>query len=254
MAADALDRSGVRQALDGIDTAYYLIHSLGTGASFEQPDRQSARMFADAARDAGVDGWLTSAGSPRARPGSCRRTCAREARSVRSCSAAGCRPPRFRRGDPGQRVGVVRDAALPDRTAAHDGDAEVGGTRIQPIAVRDVLRYLVGAAALPAEVNRRFDIGGPDILTYPQMMRRYATMAGLPPRILLRVPVLTFSFSTHWVGLVTPVPRGLAKPLVESLRNEVWRPSTIRRVFPDPPGGLLPGSGGQAGPPAHPRR
>ena len=79
--------------------------------------------------------------------------------------------------------------------------------------VRDVLRYLVGCARLPADVHRSFDIGGPDVMTYEQMMQRYAQVAGLPRRRILRVPVLTPSLSSHWVGLVTPVPASIARPL-----------------------------------------
>ncbi len=242
MAADALDRSGVRQALDGIDVAYYLIHSLGTGSSFEQRDRDSARIFADAARDAGVKrvvylGGITSGRhgqlSPHLRSrgevgnillGSGVPTAALQAAVIIGSGSASFEMLRY----------------LTERLPAMVTPMWVD-TRIQPIAVRDVLRYLVGAAALPAEVNRRFDIGGPDILTYAEMMRRYAAMAGLPPRILIRIPVLTPRLSSHWVGLVTPVPSGLAKPLVESLRNEVVASEhDIAAYIPDPPGGLLP--------------
>jgi hypothetical protein len=113
-------------------------------------------------------------------------------------------------------------------------------TQIQPIAIRDVLHYLVGAADLPDDVNRPFDIGGPDVLTYAEMMHRYAAVAGLSPRRMLRVPVLSPSLSSHWVGFVTPVPGGLARPLVESLRNTVvCREHDIARYVPDPPGGLV---------------
>ena len=113
-------------------------------------------------------------------------------------------------------------------------------TRIQPIAVRDVLRYLVGSATLPADVSRRFDIGGPDVLSYVEMMRRYADVAGLKPRAIVKVPVLTPRLSSLWVGLVTPVPANLARPLVESLRNEVvCAEHDITGYIPDPPGGLL---------------
>ena len=70
-------------------------------------------------------------------------------------------------------------------------------------------------------VSRAFDIGGPEILTYEQMMQRYAAVAGLPRRIVVKTPFLTPSLSSHWVGLVTPVPGSIARPLVESLRNEV---------------------------------
>jgi uncharacterized protein YbjT (DUF2867 family) len=87
-----------------------------------------------------------------------------------------------------------------------------------------VLRYLVGSAALPPDVNRPFDIGGPDILTYAEMMRRYSGVAGLRSRVLIPVLLLTPRLSSLWVGLVTPVPAGLARPLVESLRNEAASP------------------------------
>jgi hypothetical protein len=113
-------------------------------------------------------------------------------------------------------------------------------SRIQPIAIRDVLRYLVGCASLPAEVNRSFDIGGPDVLTYADMMRRYAVIAGLPRRIIVPVPLLTPRLSSLWVGLVTPVPSSLARPLVESLRHEVvCKEHDIADYVPDPPGGLI---------------
>ncbi|WP_412747053.1 SDR family oxidoreductase [Krasilnikovia sp. MM14-A1004] len=92
--------------------------------------------------------------------------------------------------------------------------------RVQPIAVRDVLRYLVAAAELPAEVNRGFDIGGADVLTYAAMMRRYARVAGLHRRIIVPVRVLTPALSAYWVGLVTPVPNAIARPLVASLIHE----------------------------------
>ena len=113
-------------------------------------------------------------------------------------------------------------------------------TQIQPIAIRDVLRYLVGSADMPADVNRGFDIGGPDVLTYADMMQRYAKAAGLPRRRMLKVPVLSPTLSSHWVGLITPVPGSLARPLVESLRNTVvCREHDIARYVPDPSAGLI---------------
>jgi hypothetical protein len=113
-------------------------------------------------------------------------------------------------------------------------------SRIQPIAVRDVLRYLVGCATLPADVHRSFDIGGPDRMSYAEMMQRYARVAGLPRRRIVPVPLFTPSLSSHWVGIVTPVPAGIARPLVESLRNTVvCREHDIAHHLPDPPGGLL---------------
>jgi hypothetical protein len=110
-------------------------------------------------------------------------------------------------------------------------------TRIQPVAVRDVLRALAGSARMPGEVNRAFDIGGPDILTYRDMMNRYASIAGLPRRVIIPVPVLTPNLSSLWVGLVTPVPPGIARPLTESLRHEVvCHEHDIERYVPAPSG------------------
>ena len=103
-----------------------------------------------------------------------------------------------------------------------------------------MLHYLAGSATLPPGVSRRFDIGGPDVLTYAEMMRRYAEVAGLTPRAIVKVPVLTPGLSSLWVGLVTPVPASLARPLVESLRNEVvCSEHDIAEYIPDPPEGLL---------------
>jgi hypothetical protein len=113
--------------------------------------------------------------------------------------------------------------------------------RIQPIAVRDVLRYLVGAAALDPKINDVFDIGGPEIFSYKEMMQQYAEAAGLRRRIIIPVPVLTPRLSSGWVGLVTPVPYTLAKRLVASLKNEVVAADDrIRNLIADPIDGLTP--------------
>ena len=235
-------RRGGAAGAAGVDVAYYLIHSLGTGASFEQRDRDAARLFGQAAADAGVRRIVYLGGIVSGPPGEL--------------------SPHLRsRGEVGDillRSGVPT-AALQAAVILGSGSASFEmlrylterlpvmvtpkwvETRIQPISVRDVLRYLVGCAALPPEVNRRFDIGGPDVLTYADMMRRYAAVAGLPPRVLVPVPLLTPRLSSLWVGLVTPVPAGLAMPLVESLRNEVvCAEHDIARYVPDPPDGLMP--------------
>lgn len=94
-------------------------------------------------------------------------------------------------------------------------------TRCQPIAIGDVVRYLVGVLDVEETVGRVLEIGGPDVLTYREMMAVYAEEAGLRKRIVIPVPVLTPRLSSHWVGLVTPLPRSLARPLVNSLVNEV---------------------------------
>ncbi len=94
-------------------------------------------------------------------------------------------------------------------------------TRSQPIAISDVLDYLVKVIGAPAPLAGVFDIGGPDVVSYAQMMELYAQEAGLTKRRLIPVPFLTPRLSSHWVGLVTPVPASLARPLVDSLVNEV---------------------------------
>ena len=255
--ADAMDPAAVRRALEGVGVAYYLIHALGTGSSFEERDRDSARIFAGAARDAGVARIVYLGGmisgqhgplSPHLRSrgevgdillGSGVPTAALQAAVIIGSGSASFEMLRY----------------LTERLPAMVTPTWVD-TRIQPIAVRDVLRYLVGAAALPADVNRRFDVAGPDIVTYADMMRRYAAVAGLTPRVLVRVPVLTPRLSAHWVGLVTPVPSGLAKPLIESLRNEVVASEhDIAAYIPDSAGRpAAPGPGHRPGPAAHPRR
>jgi hypothetical protein len=108
--------------------------------------------------------------------------------------------------------------------------------RIQPIAIRDVLRYLVASAVMfPLEVNRAFDIGGPDVVTYAEMMQRYARAAGLRRRRLIPVRVLSPALSAHWVGLVTPVPNAIARPLVASLMYEaICHEHDIAQYIPDP--------------------
>ena len=233
--ADAMDESAVRRALEGVDVAYYLIHSLGTGASFEQRDRAAAGIFAAAAKAAGVQRIVYLGG-------------------IISGQAGDLSPHLRSRAEVGDILlaSGVPTAALQAAVIIGSGSAPFEmlrylterlpamvtpkwvDTRIQPIAVRDVLRYLAGSAALPADVSRRFDIGGPDVLTYAQMMRRYAEVARLTPRIIVPVPLLTPRLSSLWVGLVTPVPASLAMPLVESLRNEVvCSEHDIARYIPD---------------------
>ena len=240
--ADIFDPAAVRVALAGVDVAYYLIHSLGSAGEFEERDRVAARTFAAAATAAGVRrivylGGIVHRGDAQLSP------------HLRS------------RGEVGD---ILLSSGIPTmvlQAAVIIGSGSVSfemlrylterlpvmttprwvRTLIQPIAVTDVLRYLVASAEVPDEVSRRFDIGGPDILTYAGMMRRYAAVAGLRQRIIIPVPMLSPRLSSLWVGLVTPVPSGVARPLVESLRNEVvCAEHDIERYIPDPLDGLLP--------------
>ena len=113
--------------------------------------------------------------------------------------------------------------------------------RIQPIAVRDVLHYLLAAARVELPASISVDIGGPDILRYGQMMNGYAVEAGLPQRGIAAIPVLTPRLASLWVGLVTPVPRQIARPLVESLQHPcVMADHAIDDLIPRPAGGLTP--------------
>ncbi|MFF4926909.1 SDR family oxidoreductase [Kitasatospora sp. NPDC001261] len=229
-------------ALDGVDAAYYLVHSLGTGPSFETTDREAARAFGAAAAAAGVTrivylGGLVPTAVPEADLSPHLRSRAEVGRILRS---SGVPTAELRAaviiGSGSASFEMLR--YLTERLPAMVTPRWVS-TRIQPIAVRDVLGYLAAAADLPPEVNHTFDIGGPDVLDYRQMMRRYARAAGLRRRLIVPVPVLTPRLSSHWVGLVTPVPNSIARPLVESLRHEVvCGEHDIAEWIPDPPNGL----------------
>jgi uncharacterized protein YbjT (DUF2867 family) len=238
--ADATDATAVRAALEGVDVAYYLVHSIGGPAEFEARDRLAATTFADAAAAAGVRrivylGGLIPQGeelSPHLR--------SRE--EVGRILLASTVPTAVLQaaviiGSGSASFEMLRHLTerLPVMVVPKWVD-----TRIQPIAIRDVLRYLVASADLPPEIDRAFDIGGPTVLTYAEMMHRYSSVAGLSRRRMLRVPVLSPRLSSLWVGLVTPVPGGLARPLIESLRNTVvCREHDIRRYIPDPSDGLI---------------
>ncbi len=241
---DVTDADSVAAALRDVDVAYYLVHAMGGGPRFERVDREAARVFGERARAAGVRrivylGGLTPAGVPERELSPHLRSRAEVGRVL---LASGVPTTVLRAavviGSGSASFEMLR--YLTERLPVMVTPSWVA-TRVQPIAVRDVLRYLVGAAAMPDDVNRAFDIGGPDIMTYREMMTRYAAVAGLPHRLILPVPMLSPGLSSHWIGLVTPVPRALARPLAESLRHEVvQRDHDITRYVPDPPGHPLP--------------
>ncbi|MEU0787827.1 SDR family oxidoreductase [Streptomyces sp. NPDC006173] len=237
---DVTDAESVADAMRGIDVAYYLVHALGSGRDFEETDRGAARIFGEQAKAAGVRrivylGGLTPVGVPEDELSPHLRSRAEVGRILLSSGV----PTTVLRaaviiGSGSVSFEMLR--YLTERLPVMVTPSWVS-TRIQPMGVRDVLRTLVGSATMPAEVNRAFDIGGPDVLTYLEMMRRYATIARLPRRLIFPVPVLTPRLSSHWVGLVTPVPASIAKPLTESLRHEVvCHEHDIARYVPDPPG------------------
>ncbi|WP_256106196.1 SDR family oxidoreductase [Streptomyces sp. ODS05-4] len=241
---DALDEESVGSAMQGVDVAYYLVHALGTGARFEEKDRQAARIFAERAHAAGVKRIVYLGGlTPSAVPERELSPHLRSRAEVGRIFVQGPVPATVLRaaviiGSGSASFEMLR--YLTERLPVMVTPSWVH-TRIQPIGVRDVLRYLVGSATMPEDVDRTFDIGGPDVLTYQDMMLGYARVAGLRKRLILPVPVLTPGLSSHWVGLVTPVPASIAKPLTESLRHEVvCREHDIARYVPDAPGQPLP--------------
>jgi len=237
---DAAEIGSLMQALRGVNVAYYLIHSLGAGIEFESLDRKNAQNFAAAARANNVNRIAYLGGlypdsqklSPhlksRKEVGEIFLTCGVPTTVLRAAVILGSGSLSFE---------MLR--YLTERLPVMITPRWID-TRIQPIAVRDVLRYLVASATMPEDVNRGFDIGGPDVLTYREMMEGYAKIAGLKPRRIFTLPFLTPSLSSRWVGLVSPVPKNIAKPLLESLINEViCKEHDIAKFSPDPDLGLI---------------
>lgn len=238
---DATSPTDLDTALDSVDVAFYLLHALNQRAGFEDQERLLAERFGAAAKRADVKrivylgGMVDSANelSPHLRS-------RQETGEVLKDSGV----PLIE-----LRAGIVIGSGsasfemlryLTERLPIMTTPKWVN-SRTQPIAVRDVLRYLVGAVSLDDSVHGDFDIGGPDVITYRDMMQTYARVAGLSRRIIIPIPVLTPRLSSGWVGLVTPVPYRLARRLVASLKNEVVaRDDSIRRLIPDGDGGLTP--------------
>lgn len=234
----AEDEKALTSAMTGCDVAYFLIHSMDGKGDFVERDRTLATLFAAVAKKAGV---------------------------ARIVYLSGLHPARTRLSDHlGSRVEVgeillgsgVPTAVLQAGVVLGEGSASfdilrhlteripavIGPkwlrNRIQPIAVDDALHYLVAAASLPPEVSRTIDIGGPEVLTYADMMKRYAAVTGLHPRPIATVPVLTPELASLWMGFVTPVPTGVARPLVGSLIHEaVCHDDAVRSLMGEPEGG-----------------
>lgn len=236
---DVTVAADVRAALADHEVLYYLVHSL-TRSDFDTVDREAATIVAREAAAAGLGrivylGGIAPAGQDLSRHLSSRAEVGRilldgavPALVFRAAVVIGSGSASFE---------MLR--YLTERLPAMVTPRWVR-SRIQPIAVRDVLYYLTRAAAVPPTVTGAFDIGGPDVLTYEQMMRVYAEVAGLPRRVIVPVPVLTPWLSAQWVNLVTPVPRAIAVPLMESLVNDVvCAEHEIAAHIPDPDGGLI---------------
>lgn len=239
---DLGDVDSLTAAFDGIDVVYYLVHSMGTSKDFVAEETRAARNVVSAARRAGVRRIVYLSGlhpenrdlSPhlasRKAVGDALIDSGIETVVLQAGVVVGSGSASFE---------MIRH--LTDRLPVMTTPKWVHN-KIQPIAVRDVLYYLAAAASLsktPVPTSRTWDIGGPDVLEYGDMMRVYADVAGLGKRYLIVLPFLTPTIASLWVGTVTPIPPGLARPLVESLEcDAVMRNSDIDGIIEPPPGGL----------------
>ena len=238
---DATDQAAVARAVEAVDVVYYLIHSMGGGRDFEDTDRRAARTVADAAAEASVSRIIYLGGlHPDDAPLSAHLRSRVEVGEI--LLASGVPTLVLQAGV------VIGSGSASFEMVRHLTDVlpympapKWVRNHIQPIAVRDVLHYLLGAARVAPNVNRAVDIGGPDVLRYGQMMNGYALEAGLPQRAIASLPVLTPRLASHWVNLVTPIPKSIARPLVESLQNDcVVKDRAIDDLVPRPEGGLMP--------------
>lgn len=237
---DLGDVDSLIDAFEGMDVVYYLVHSMGTAKNFSDEESRSVRNVVTAARRAGVRRFVYLSGlHPEGR---------RLSPHLESRKAVGDALIDSGIETLVLQAGVVVGSGsasfemirhLTDRLPVMTTPKWVHN-RIQPIAVRDVLHYLVAAATAPVPSSRTWDIGGPDVLEYGDMMRGYAEVAGLHRRYLIVLPFLTPTIASLWVGTVTPIPPGLARPLIESLEcDAVMRNSDIDKIIEPPPGGLI---------------
>jgi uncharacterized protein YbjT (DUF2867 family) len=231
---DAVKGEGLAEALEGVRTAYYLIHSMGRGASpsddFAKRDRAAAVNFGEAASAAGVERVVYLGGLGPTGPDASIHLRSRhevaellarrvpELVYVRAAMVIGPGSASFE---------ILRHLVkrLPLMITPRWVD-----TRSQPVAIEDVVRTLADAgerAGSPGEVQ----VGGAEVMTYREMMRRTAVLFGRRPPFILKVPVLSPRLSSHWVALVTPVETGLVRPLVDGLKSEMV-------VETQPPAGL----------------
>jgi uncharacterized protein YbjT (DUF2867 family) len=219
-------------AMRDVHAVYYLVHSLGSGGDFSQRDLRAARNCGEAARAAGVERivYLGGLGDPQANLSPHLRSRQETGAALRE---AGVPVTEFRAavivGSGSLSFEMIR--YLTERLPVMICPRWVF-TRIQPIAIRNVLDYLVAALACSESTGRVLEIGGRDVLTYAGMMTGYARARGLKRR-LLAVPALTPRLSSYWVHLVTPIPARIARPLIRGLGNEVIvRDTAALRLFP----------------------
>lgn len=215
---DLLVPGSFEEALAGVDCAYYLIHSMRAGPNFEARDRTAARSFSRAASDAGVDRVVYLGGL-----GEEGKQLSEHLRSRREVE--------FLLGTGDYELCTLRAAIIVGAGSASFDMIRQLSKRLpvmvtprwvqnecQPIAIDDVIAYLVGVLDAPVGT---YEIGGPEVLTYAEMLRRTASIAGERRPIIIPVPVLTPRLSSYWVGLVTDVDWRVARPLIDGLENPV---------------------------------
>lgn len=230
----------MKVALDGVHTAFYLLHSIGVGSDFDELEAQMAKNFAQAAEASGVKQIVYLGGIANVEKQS--KHLASRARTGKELSSTTVPVLELRAGivigSGSASFEMLRHLThrLPIMTTP-----KWVSNRTHPIAIRDVLWYLTNAAKLEKPVSGIFDIGGPEILSYADMMQKFAKCSGLRRRWIIKVPVLTPKLSSLWIGFVTPVPTRLARPLIGSLINEtVADPKkSIDAIIPKPPEGLI---------------
>lgn len=229
--ADATDLSSATRVLEGAEVAYYLVHSLGAG-DFEAQDLRAAETTAHAAERAGVRQLVYLGGLGDDSPDLSPHLRSRRETGLRLASASV--PVTTLRAA----IVVGRGSAafetvvaLVDRLPAMITPRWVT-TRTQPIALADVVEYLARVAGLEQAFGRELDVGGPEVMTYREMMERIARLRGRRP-FIVEVPLLTPYLSSLWLHLVTPLKADVARPLIEGLRNEtVVRDEAIRELVP----------------------
>lgn len=238
VAGDVLRPDTLAPALEGVTSAYYLIHSLGAGAAFSRMDIDGATSFARTARDAGVKRIIYLGGLGDDADNLSEHLRSRHETGT-ALASAGVPVTEFRAGSiigsGSLAFEILRylTERLPLMIAPRWVD-----TRTHPIAIADVLRYLSDCLEMPETIGKTYEIGGADRTTYREMMLTYARLRGLKRRIV-GVPVLTPRLSSLWIGLFTPLPPQIARSLADGLRNEIVADTeNTRRDFPFEPIGL----------------
>ncbi len=232
--ADVLDSESLKQAVSGCRAVFYLVHSMvAAGKDYASKDRQAAQNMAQACAAGGGERIIYLGGLGDDDDGLSDHL--RSRTEVGRILGSGPVPATFLRaamilGSGSASFELLRYLAerLPLMVAPRWVRTEV-----QPIAIRNVLGYLIGCLDNEATAGRVLDIGGPDVVNYAELFQMFAQEAGLPRRIIIPVPVFTPRLSSYWIHLVTPVPASIARPLAEGLKNRVVaKDESIRKLIP----------------------